>query len=69
MMSETKLDVTFAEGGFLVDEFSPPYRTDKNTNRSGTAPYKREDIPSRKILLTNDDKDVEHFYVEINLQK
>ena len=59
---ETKLDETFPEGQFLMDRFTPPYRMDKNTNRSGIALYVREDIPSRQISLKNGDKDIEHFF-------
>ena len=31
MICETKLDETFPEGQFLMDEFTPPYRMDRNT--------------------------------------
>ena len=47
----------------------PPYRMDRNTNRGGITLYVREDIPSRQISFKNDEKDTEHFFVEIDLPK
>ena len=34
-----------------MDGFTPPYRTDRNTNGAGIALYVREDIPSRQTPL------------------
>ena len=64
MISETKLDEIFPKGQFLMDEFTPSYKTDRNRNGGDIAPYVREDIPSRQISFKNDDKDIEHFFVE-----
>ena len=69
MISETMLKETFPESQFFMDKFTPPYRMDRNTNGGGIALYVREDIPSRPISFKNDDKDIEHFFVEINLRK
>ena len=69
MVSEAKLDETFPESQFLMDGFTPPYRMDRKTNGGGTALYVREDIPSRQISFKKDDKDIKHFFVEINLRK
>ena len=52
-----------------MDGCTLPYRMDRNTNGSGIALYVIEDIPSRQISFKNDDKDIEHFFVEINLRK
>ena len=52
-----------------MDGFTSPYRMDRNTNGGGIALYIKEDIPSRQISFKNDDKDIEHFFVEINLCK
>ena len=69
MISEAKLDETFPESQFLMDGFTPPYRMDRKPNGGGTALYVREDIPSRQISFKKDDKDIKHFFVEINLRK
>ena len=69
LISEIKLDKTFPEGQFLMDGFTLTNRMDRNTNGGGIALYVREDIPSRQISFKNDDKDIEHFFVEINLRK
>ena len=42
---------------------------DRSTKGGGIALYVREDIPSRQISLKNNDKDIEHFFIEINLRK
>ena len=69
MIPEKKLGGTFPEGQFLMDGFTPPYRMDRNTNGGALALYVREDIPSRQISFKNDDKDIEHFFVEISLRR
>ena len=69
MISETKLDEPFPKGKFLMTGFTEPYRMDRNTNGGGIALYVREDIPYRKMSFKNDDKDIEHFFVKINLRK
>ena len=69
MISETKLDESLPESQFLMDGFTSPYRMDKNTNGGGTTLYVRENIPSKKISFKNGDKDIEHFFVEINFRK
>ena len=69
MISETKLDETFPEGQFLMDGFTPPYRMDRNVNGGGIALYVREDAPYKQISFKNDDKDIEHFFVEITFAK
>ena len=58
MISETKLD-----------EISQPYRMDRNGNGNVIVFLVREDIPSRQICFKNNDKDIEHLVVEINLCK
>ena len=69
MISETKLDETFPEGQFLLDGFILPYRMGTNTDGGGIALYIREDISYRQISFNNDDKDMENFFIEINLGK
>ena len=69
MISETKLDETVPEGRLLMAGFIPPYRMERNTNGGGIALYVRDDIPSRQISFKNDYKDIEHFFVEINLRR
>ena len=69
MISEIKLDETFPEGQFLMEGFTPPYWMDENANGGGKALCVREDISSRQISFKNDDKDIEHFFVQINLHK
>ena len=52
-----------------MDGCTSPYGIDRNKSGSGIALYVIEDIPSRQISFKNEDKDIEHFFVEINLRK
>ena len=44
MVSETKLDESFASGQFLLDGYSVPFGSDGNGNGGGILLYIREDI-------------------------
>ena len=74
---ETKIDDSFRQGQFIIDEFSAPYRLDRNFLGGGDSKrryvvckrrmlFVREDIPSN--LLTTEEKPIESFYVELNLR-
>ena len=49
ILTETKLDETFLTSQFLIDDFSKPYRFDKNKHGGGVMFYIWVTIPS-KIL-------------------
>ena len=49
ILTETKLDETFLASQFLIDDFSKPYRFDKNKHGGGVMVYIWDTIPS-KIL-------------------
>ena len=66
MISETKVDESFSPGRFLLDGYSVPSRFDRNGNGGAVLLNSRDDIPS-KLLSIN--KNVEGFFVEINLHK
>ena len=54
MVFETKIDDSFPAGTFVIDGFSTPYRSDRDSNNGGVMLYVREDIPSN--LLATDKK-------------
>ena len=56
-------DETFRVRQFLMDGFTLPLRMD------GLALRFEEDMPSRQNAFKIDDKEIEHSFVEINLQK
>ena len=56
-------DETFRVRQFLMDGFTLPLRMD------GLALHFEEDMPSRQNAFKIDDKEIEHSFVEINLQK
>ena len=67
MVSETKLDNSFLVGQFLRDGYGPTIRLDRDIHGGGLMPFVWEDIPCKLLSLEN--KPMENFYVEINLQK
>ena len=67
MVSETKLDDSFAEGQFLIEGFHSSFRFDRNRNGGGIMLYVREDFPAK--LLCHDFPCAESFFVEIKLYK
>ena len=68
LISETKLDKSFPIGQFQIG-FSIPYRRDRDKKGGGILPYVREDILSNLVSFKNDDTNIEHFFIEINLRK
>ena len=49
LVSETKIDDSFANGNFLIDGFSTPYRLDRNSNGGGLILFVRKDISSNLV--------------------
>ena len=49
MVSETKLDGSFAQDQFLIEGFHSPFRFDRNMTRGGILLYVREDIPPKVV--------------------
>ena len=69
LISETKLGECFPIGQFQIEDFSTPYRKDRDKNGGGILLYVREDIPSKLVSFKNDDTNIEHFFIGINLRK
>ena len=67
MVSETRLDESFAQGQFKISGFSRPFRLDRNSNGGGIMLFVREDIPAK--LIFTEVSPIEGFYVEIILTK
>ena len=65
LVLETKIDVSFLQGQFVLDGFNAPYRLDRNCLGGGLMLLVREDIPSN---LTIEEKPIESFYVALNLR-
>ena len=51
LISETKLDDTFPLNQFILEGFTPPYRTDRTAHGGGLTLFVREDIPSKLYLI------------------
>ena len=66
MISETRKDVSFPIGQFLLNGYSTSFRQDRNAHGGGILLYVREDIPSKLLLV--EENLIEGFFVEINLR-
>ena len=51
LVSEIKIDDSFPQGQFVIDEFSAPYRLDRNCLDGGVTLFVREDIPSNLLTV------------------
>ena len=69
VLTETKLDDTFATVQFLVNDFSEPYRLDRNRKRGRVMVYIREDIPSKLLDKHVFPYDMEGLFIELNFRK
>ena len=47
--SKTKIEDSFPARQFLIEEFTTPYRSDRNGSGGGILVYIREDIPAKLI--------------------
>ena len=69
VIEETKIDDTFPENYFVIPGYKKPYRKDRNANGGGILVYVREDIPSKEVISTALDPNIEGLFIEINLKK
>ena len=53
----------------MIDDYSEPYRFDRNRNGGGVLIYIREDIPSKLLADYKLTDDTEGIFVELNLRK
>ena len=67
MISETKLDASFATSQYLINGYTAPYRLNRNGKGGGILVYVQEDVPSK--LITANFPNEEGFFLEINLRK
>ena len=64
LVSETKIDISFPSGQFIIPGFAPSYRFDKNIKGGGLLLYQGEDIPSKVIFVFK--PPIEGFLIEVN---
>ena len=64
VITETKLDNTFPVLLFHIDEFSIPYRLDRNRNGGGVNAYFKEDIPCKRLSKHNFKEDIEGYLLK-----
>ena len=69
MISERKLDSSFADAQFYAKSYSKPYRLDRNSKGGGISLRVREDIPSKLINSSRNYDEKEYFLVEVNFRK
>ena len=64
MISETKLDNTFLYALYHLQDFSNPYRLDRNCHGRGILVYVRDNIPSNLVKL---DQNFDNFDLKVSL--
>ena len=69
IVTETKVDDSFAKAQFCIDGFPIPYRLDRNRNKGGLMIYVRNDIPSKMLIKHNLPEDIEAAFTELNFHK
>ena len=69
IITETKLDNTFAISQFHIDGYSQPYRLDRNRNWGGIIIYVREEIPNRMLGKHNFPGNIEGLFIELNFRR
>ena len=69
VITETKLDDAFLLGQFYVEQFTMPYRLDRNCNGGDVIVYVRDGIPSIILGKHKSPQDVEGKFVELNFRK
>ena len=69
IVTETKLDNTFATSQFYIEGFSIPCRLDRNRNGGGIIIYVREDIRTKILTKHNLPEGIEGIFLEINFRK
>ena len=68
MISETKIDDSYATNQFIIQRYAAPLRLDRNSRGGGILIYVREDIPCKEFKCQKHSKDIECIYFEINLR-
>ena len=69
LISETKLDESFPISQFQIKGFPTLYRKGSDKSGGGILFFLREDIPSKLLSFKNNDTNIKHFFIEINLRK
>ena len=68
MISETKIDESFPLSQFMIDEFSMPYRRDREANGGGILVYFRNNITAKLLKLENLPSDIDAIFTEMNIK-
>ena len=63
IISETKVDDSFPDGQFFLDDFRTPFGLDRNRNGEGIMLFIRNEIPAK--VASTDDRTIESCYVEL----
>ena len=69
ILTESKLDNSFPVNQFIIDDYWPPFRANRNQYGGGVIIYVREDIPSRELKSHPHLSNFEGIFFEINLKK
>ena len=68
-LAETKLDSSFPESQFLLENFKKPYRLDISSFSGGLLLYVKSSIPSRTLSTLSLPNDIQIILAELNFRK
>ena len=68
MISETRIDESFPLSQFMIDEFSMPYRRDREANGGGILVYFRNNITAKLLNFENLPSDIDAIFTEMNIK-
>ena len=67
VVTETKLDSSFPNGQFSIDEFARPFCRDRNKNGGGVMIFVRDDITTKELKIKFFPSDIVSIYrIEYN---
>jgi hypothetical protein len=67
-IAETKLDDSFPNAQFIIEDYHPPIRHDRNAHGGGLMAYVRTDIPCRQLHQLKSNH-VESLFLELFIKK
>ena len=63
------LDASFPVNQFCINDFSTPYRLDRNRNGGGIIIYLRKDVTSKMLTKQKFPDNIKALFIEINFRK
>ena len=69
VIEETKIDETFPTGQFIIEDYMPPFRKDRNQYGGGLLIYVKDNIPAKIVEDHQMSNDIESIFIELNFRR